>query len=60
MAMNRIQFQHGMSLSEFLCSFGSEGQCAEAVKAARWSDGFACPRCDSRDHGSVRQGGRTL
>ena len=61
MAMSsRIQFQHGMSLSEFLRSFGSEEQCAAAVKAARWPDGFACPRCGSREHGSVRQGGRTL
>ena len=46
MAFNRIQFQPGMSIPEFLRSFGTEAQCAEAVKAARWpSQGeFALPR----------------
>ncbi len=60
MAMNRIQFQRGMSLAEFLRCFGSEEQCAAAVKAARWPKGFVCPRCGSPEHGSVRQAGRTL
>jgi len=36
MAMNRIQFQHGMSLPEFLRGFGTEAACAQAVMAARW------------------------
>lgn len=45
MAFNQIQFQHGMSIPEFLRSFGTEAQCAEAIKAARWPEGFRCPRC---------------
>ena len=40
MPMNRIQFQQGMSLPEFMSSFGTEEQCAEAVKQARWPQGF--------------------
>jgi hypothetical protein len=43
MAMNRIQFQHGMSLPVFLRSFGTQAACAQAVMAARWPNGFECP-----------------
>jgi hypothetical protein len=51
MAMNRIQFQqHGMSLPEFLRCFGTEANCAEAVIAARWPSGFACPKCGEQAH----------
>jgi ISXO2 transposase-like protein/transposase-like zinc ribbon protein len=50
MAMNRIQFQHGMSLPEFLSRFGTEQQCAEALMAERWPEGFRCPGCDGAAH----------
>jgi hypothetical protein len=50
MAFNQIQFQHGVSIPEFLQSFGTEAQCAEAVKQSRWPDGFRCPRCAGADH----------
>lgn len=60
MAFNQIQFQHGMSIPEFLHSFGTEAQCAEAVKQARWPDGFRCPRCDGVDHYVVGHGARKL
>jgi len=60
MAFNAIQFQHGMSVPEFLASFGTEAQCAEAVKCARWPDGFRCPRCSDGDHYVVGHGGRKL
>jgi hypothetical protein len=60
MAFNQIQFQHGMSIPEFLRSFGTEAQCIEGVKAARWPNGFRCPRCDSVDHYIVGHGARKL
>ena len=60
MAFNRIQFQHGMSIPEFLGHFGTEAQCAEAVKCARWPGGFRCPRCDRADHYVVGHGARKL
>ena len=41
MAYNPIQFQQGMSLPEFLQCFGTEAACAEAVRGARWPDGFS-------------------
>ena len=60
MAFNQIQFQHGMSIPEFVRSFGTEAQCAEAIKAARWPEGFRCPRCSSSDHYVVGHGARKL
>lgn len=50
MAMNKIQFQHGMSLPEFLRGFGTEAACAQAVMAARWPNGFSCPKCGEEAH----------
>lgn len=60
MANQHIQFQPGMSIAEFLGSFGSEAQCAEAVKAARWPDGFRCPRCAVAEPYVVGHGARKL
>ena len=60
MATNPIQFQHGMSIPEFLASFGTEAQCAEAVRQARWPQGFRCPRCGDAQHYVVGHGARKL
>ena len=60
MYVNKIHFQPGMSIPEFLGCFGTEAQCAEAIKAARWPDGFRCPRCDSANHYVVEHGSRKL
>lgn len=49
MAMNWVQFQAGMSLSEFLEQYGSEEQCEQALEKARWPDGYHCPRCGCRE-----------
>jgi transposase-like protein len=60
MAFNTIQFQHGMSVPEFIKRFGTEEQCAEAVKAARWPNGFRCLRCAAPEHRVVGHGARKL
>ena len=46
MAMNRIQFQPGLSMPVFLERYGTESQCEAALEHARWPSGFRCPRCD--------------
>ena len=56
MAMNLIQFQRGLSLPEFQRSFGSVAQCAEALRAARWPNGFRCPRCSGAEHCRLGRG----
>ena len=48
MAMNRIQFQPGLSLAGFLEQYGTEAACARALRRARWPKGFVCPRCSGR------------
>jgi hypothetical protein len=36
MAMNRIQFQPGLSLRELNKLYGTETQCEEALEKMRW------------------------
>ncbi len=50
MAMNRIQFQPGLSMPEFFQRYGTETQCEEALEKTRWPDGFRCPRCSGAAH----------
>ncbi len=45
MARNKVQFQKGLSLNEFLKHYGSEEQCFDALYAWRWPEGFRCPHC---------------
>ena len=60
MAMNRIQFQQGLSMPEFLKDYGTEAQCEQALEAVRWPEGFRCPRCDGIAHYVVRDGVRKV
>ena len=36
MPKNKVQFQKGLSLTQFLQDYGSEAQCEQALFAARW------------------------
>lgn len=56
MKMNKIQFQKGISLNEFLSKYGHEEQCETAVEDARWPDGFQCPKCSGKEHYRYRRG----
>ena len=58
MAMNRVQFQKVLPLPKFIQRFGTEGQCAAALKTARWPDGFHCPQCDGTQHSVLKNGSR--
>jgi hypothetical protein len=60
MAMNRIQFQRGMSIPEFMDRYGTEAKCADELRRLRWPDGFVCPRCQARGHCLIQHEGRTL
>ena len=50
MAMNRVQFQKGLSLTEFQSSYGSEALCERALERSRWPGGFSCPKCGKSAH----------
>jgi len=58
MPQNQIQFQHGMSLSEFIDTFGTEAKCEAALQRARWPTGFVCPECGGREHSRFLADGR--
>ena len=58
MKMNRIQFQQGLSLNQFLAQYGNEQQCEAILESARWPQGFVCPKCSSNQYGTYRRGKR--
>jgi len=58
MAMNRVQFQAGLSMAAFLDRYGSEDKCEAALVASRWPRGFACPACGAGVHGGFIRAGR--
>jgi len=45
MARNRVQFQKGLSLVQFIVKYGTDKQCRDALFNARWPHGFTCPGC---------------
>lgn len=59
MPMNRVQFQKGLSLPEFMDRYGTDEQCEQALVAARWPSGFVCPVCGvMQSRTSFRREGR--
>ena len=58
MKTNRIQFQAGMSLNQFLAKYGAEQQCEATLEDIRWPQGFRCPKCTSKEHYHYRRKGR--
>lgn len=58
MAMNRGQFQKGLSLPDFIQRFGTDEQCATALESARCPDGFHCPQCGGTRHSVLKSGSR--
>jgi hypothetical protein len=60
MAMNRVQFQPGLSMPEFLRQFGTEEQCETAFERLRWPQGFRCQHGGETRHYVLRVGARKV
>lgn len=60
MARNKVQFQKGLSETEFNKAYGNEEQCHAALVDWRWPDGFECPDCGGKAHCIVKRGTRKL
>lgn len=45
MAKNKIQFQRGLSLTQFFSRYSTERKCYRALFRLRWPDGFKCTEC---------------
>ena len=58
MEMNRVQFQHGLSLADFLKRYGTGELCESHVVASRWPEGFVCSRCSSKRYAMSFNGRR--
>jgi len=46
MSINRVQFQSGLSMPNFIKQFGTEEQCELELETVRWPMGFVCSHCD--------------
>jgi ribosomal protein L37AE/L43A len=46
---NKLQFQAGLSLSQFIDRYGTEEQCLNILEQSRWPSGFMCPKCGGID-----------
>jgi transposase-like protein len=53
-ARNSVQFQKGLSETEFEQQYGTEAACREALFRWRWPEGFECPICGERRHSAIR------
>lgn len=58
MAMNAVQFQPGLSMTEFIQRYGTEAKCYRALYRARWPHGFRCPACGGRPRSRFRRASR--
>ena len=56
--MNRVQFQTGLSMAEFMERYGSDDKCEAALIESRRPSGFACPACGCAQSRSFRREGR--
>ena len=50
MARNKIQFQRGLSLHDFMDRYGTESKCRETLFRLRWPYGFVCPLCGNNSY----------
>jgi hypothetical protein len=57
MAKSSVQFQKGLSLTQFMNLYGTEEQCYTALFNLRWPDGYLCPRCGYDKGGKIRTRG---
>jgi hypothetical protein len=57
MAINKVQFQKGLSMMEFIALSGTQAQCHAALVASRWPEAFVCTDCGHTGHCTfVRKG----
>ena len=45
MCKNKVQFQKGLSLTDFMDKYGTEAECEASLEGAKWPDGFLCGQC---------------
>ena len=58
MGINKVQFQKGLSMAEFMENYGTEAKCHAALVASRWPAGFVCPKCSATHHSTFERKGQ--
>ncbi|TNC93326.1 MAG: hypothetical protein FD119_4110, partial [Stygiobacter sp.] len=58
MSINKVQFQKGLSMAEFMERYGTEEKCQAALAESRWPRGFCCPKCGDGRHSTFVRAGR--
>lgn len=58
MAINKVQFQRGLSMLEFFDLYGSQESCEKTMRQWRWPQGFVCPACNCSEHSEFRRSAR--
>jgi transposase-like protein len=53
MPKNKVQFQKGQSLPDFLKLYGTEQQCRNTLFTMRWPEGFVCPVCSHNEYSYI-------
>jgi transposase-like protein len=56
MAMNKIQFQAGLSMRAFQEQYGTDEQCEAALVKMRWPTGWQCSRCSCQRYACTHNG----
>ena len=51
---NKVQFQQGYSLAEFMEAYGTEQKCRHALFQWRWPNGYICPKCGATRHCTLK------
>jgi ribosomal protein L37AE/L43A len=59
MGINKVQFQKGLSMTQFMEKYGTEEKCHAAVVALRWPNGFVCQNCGETRHCMFERKGLT-
>lgn len=59
MGINKVQFQKGLSMAQFMERYGTDEKCHAAAVALRWPDGFVCPECGETRHCTFDRKGLT-
>ena len=49
MAMNRVQFQPGLSIHAFMALYSTQEKCEAAFIHWRWPEKYVCPSCGRID-----------
>ena len=57
MAINRVQFQRGLPMAQFMVRYGTQEQCHAALVASRWPNGFVCGECGCTRHSTFLRDG---